>query len=82
MASHKNTKENNKLSKPFNNYLKYSSLAIQMVATIGLMGFLGFKIDQWLGLVFPVFLLAFTFLSLGVIIYQLIKSLKEEDGNE
>ena len=82
MASQKSLSKNNKLPKPFNSYLKYSGLAVQMLVTIGLMAFLGYKLDQWLDIIFPVFLLLFVFASLGLIIYRLIKSVEEDNADE
>lgn len=79
MASQKTTSDKNKKLKPFNNYLKYSGLAIQMLVTIGVMGFLGYKIDGWLELKFPVFLLLFIISALTGIIYRLIKSLDKDN---
>ena len=39
--------------KPYNSYLKYSSLALQLLATIGLFAWLGYKVDGWLALKYP-----------------------------
>ena len=79
-ASPRSSTKYNKLPKQFNNYLKYSGLAIQMVVTIGVMAYIGLKIDQWLGIKFPAFLLLFTFLALGLLIYRLIKSVEEDNA--
>ncbi|WCT11472.1 AtpZ/AtpI family protein [Mucilaginibacter jinjuensis] len=64
-------------SKPVNNYIKFSGIAFQMVAIIGVMTFIGYKIDghaqhstQW---VTAVMALAGVFISL----YLVIKSLKD-----
>ena len=81
MASQKNTSSNQK-QKQFNSYLRYSGLAIQMIVTIGLMAFLGYKIDGWIGIKFPAFLLLFTFSALTGLIYRLIKSVEEQDGEK
>jgi F0F1-type ATP synthase assembly protein I len=35
--------------KSANSYLKYSGLAFQLGATIGIGAFIGFKLDQWAG---------------------------------
>jgi hypothetical protein len=34
--------------KGFDNFIRYSSLGFEMMAIIGLLTFLGFKIDQWM----------------------------------
>ncbi len=83
MASQMNSlKKKNSRSKPYNSYLKYSGLAIQMLVTIGIMAFLGYKIDTWIGITFPAFLLTFTFVAFGGMIYQLHKTVRKEDSDE
>jgi F0F1-type ATP synthase assembly protein I len=62
-----------------NNFLKYSSLGIQLVATIGLAAYMGLKLDQYLNLKFPVFLLSFVLLSFAGMMYQLYRTLNKED---
>ena len=64
--------------KPYNNYLKYSSLAIQLLAAMGIMGWLGYKLDQHLQLKFPAFMLLFGFLAFGGMMYQVYKSITKE----
>ena len=61
-----------------NSYLKFSGLAIQMVVTIGLMTYLGFKIDGWLELKIPVFLVVFSMSSLIGFIYILLRTTNKE----
>ena len=48
-----------------NTYLKYSSLAFQLFATIGIAGWLGYKLDNYLALSFPAFMISFIFISFG-----------------
>ena len=62
-------------SKPLNNYLRYSGLAFQMATTIGVMAYIGWKLDQWLQLDFPAFFLVFVFISFGGSFYLLVKGL-------
>ena len=62
---------------PYNTYLKYSSLAIQLFAVIGIFGWLGYKIDEWLDLKFPVFLLTLAFLSFGGMMFQIYRSINK-----
>jgi len=64
--------------KPYNNYLKYSSLAIQLLAAMGIMGWLGYKLDEYLQLKFPAFMLLFGFLAFGGMMYQVYKSITKE----
>ncbi len=66
-----------KKQKPSNDFLKYSSLGIQLVVAIGLAAWLGHKLDQYMNIAFPAFLLGFVFLTFGGMIYQLYRSLKK-----
>ena len=60
-----------------NKFLKYSSLGLQLLLTIGLAAWVGFKIDSYLEIKFPVFLLSFVFLSFGGMMYRLYKSINQ-----
>lgn len=62
----------------YNSYLKYSGLAIQLLMAIGIFGFFGYKIDQWLGLKFPAFMLTLGFFAFGGMMYQLYRSINKE----
>lgn len=64
--------------KPVNTFLKYSGLGLQMLVTIGVGAWLGIKLDQYLELEFPVFLITFVFLLFGGIMYQLYRSLNKD----
>lgn len=64
--------------KPVNDFLKYSGLGIQMMASIGVAAWLGMKVDNYLELKFPVFLLTFVFLIFGGLMYQLYRSLNKD----
>ena len=66
-----------KKQKPSNDFLKYSSLGIQLVVGIGLAAWLGHKLDQYLNIEFPAFLLGFVFLTFGGMMYQLYRSLNK-----
>jgi hypothetical protein len=66
-----------KKPKPSNDFLKYSSLGIQLVVAIGLAGWLGYKLDERLQLKFPVFLLSFVLLTFGGMMYQLYRSINK-----
>jgi hypothetical protein len=67
-----------KRQKPFNNYLRYSSLAMQMVFTIGLAAWGGLKLDQYLHVKFPVFLITFVFLAFGGLMYRLYQAINKD----
>jgi len=69
--------EQNKNKRPVNNYLKFTGMGFQMLATIGLFTFIGYKIDEsaqhttkW---VTAILSLTGVFVSL----YLVIRSLKE-----
>lgn len=61
-----------------NSYLKYSGLAFQMMAVIGLAVWGGMKIDAWLNMKFPVFLVTLTLVGLAATLIITIKSLPKE----
>jgi len=67
-----------KKQRPYNNYLRYSSLAFQLVVTIGLAGWLGYMLDSYLELAFPLFILIFTIAAFAGMIYQLYRSINQE----
>ena len=75
MANPPRPSNHNHKQKPFNTYLKYSGLAIQMAVTIGAMAWLGYKIDQWLDLSYPIFLLIFVMVGFAGSLYSLVRSL-------
>jgi len=66
-----------KEKEPPNAFLKYSSLGLQLLIVIGAFGWLGFKIDAWLHLQFPAFLLLFILLSFAGMMYKIYRSLNE-----
>lgn len=62
----------------FNTYIKYSSLAFQMMGMIGISVWIGLKLDKFFDFRFPVCL---SILSLGTVIaitYLLIKKVSKE----
>jgi ATP synthase protein I len=60
---------------PLESYARYSGLAFQMFAIIGLGVFGGVKLDQWLKIGFPVFTVLLSILSVGAAIYTAVKDL-------
>ena len=60
---------------PLESYARYSSLAFQMFAIIGLGIFGGVKLDQWLKPGFPIFTVLLSILSVAASIYFAIKDL-------
>jgi hypothetical protein len=61
-----------------NNFLKYSSLAMQMFVTIGVAAWIGYKIDEYFDLAFPAFLLTFVFGAFGGLMYKVYQSITKE----
>ncbi|HET9053391.1 MAG TPA: AtpZ/AtpI family protein [Cyclobacteriaceae bacterium] len=70
--------EKGKIRKGTNTYLKWSGLAFQLLGAIGVLGWLGYLLDQRLGLTFPAFMLTFGFLGFGAVMYQVYKSVKDQ----
>ena len=71
--------DQNKFQKPkkkIDDFIRYSSLAFEMVVIMGIGVFAGVKIDSWLGFKFPVFTLVLMILSvIGAIYYAIRKFL-------
>lgn len=61
-----------------NAYLKYSSLGLQLLAAIGIFGWLGHKLDNYLVFQFPVFMLLFGFLGFAGMMIQVYRSINQE----
>lgn len=57
------------------NYIKYSGIAFQMLATIGVFVFIGYKIDEYKNIDNALFTAIFGIFGVGISLYQVIKSL-------
>jgi len=68
-----NQNKEKKPKKIFDDFIRYSSLAFEMIAIMGLGVLLGIKIDQWLSLSFPAFTLVLMILSVVGAIYHAIR---------
>jgi ATP synthase protein I len=66
---------NPKNLRPSSSFLKYSSLGLQMLFTIGFAGVFGYWIDYELSLKFPAFLLGFILIAFAGTIYKLYREL-------
>jgi hypothetical protein len=66
-----------KKQKRSDSYLKYSGLGLQLFGTIGVAAWAGLKLDRYLGLKFPAFLLSFVFIAFGGSMYLLYKALNK-----
>jgi hypothetical protein len=60
---------------PLESYARYSSLAFQMFAIIGIGIYGGVKLDEWLKMGFPVFTVLLSIISVAAAIYTAIKDL-------
>ncbi|MHA7110762.1 AtpZ/AtpI family protein [Sunxiuqinia elliptica] len=69
-----NPKNLKKPRKKFDHFIRYSSLAFEMVAIMALGVFAGYKIDHWLDLSFPAFTFGLMILSVIGAIYHAIKN--------
>jgi len=65
----------NKNKPSLDSYARYSGLAFQMLAIIGIGTFGGVKLDQWLKLGFPVFTIILALASVFAAIYSAVKGL-------
>ncbi len=66
-----------KKPKPYNSFLKYSGLGLQMAMTIAAFGAAGYWIDKRLEFRFPVFLMLFILIALTGNIYLLYRNLEK-----
>jgi len=60
---------------PLESYARYSGLAFEMFAIIGLGIFGGVKLDQWIETGFPVFTVLLAIISVAAAIYTAVKDL-------
>jgi len=65
-----------------NGFIRYSTMAFEMVAVIGIFTFVGWKLDRWLENKFPVFLLIFTLSGVFTGIYTALKDFLKEGKNK
>lgn len=61
--------------KPFmqNTYMRYSTLAFQMLATIGIFTFGGYKLDQHFEMKTPIWTISLALVGVGISLYSVIK---------
>ncbi|HET6560161.1 MAG TPA: AtpZ/AtpI family protein [Prolixibacteraceae bacterium] len=62
-----------KKKKKLDDFIRYSNLAFEMIAIMGVGVFAGIKIDQWLEMRFPAFTLGLMILSVAGAIYHVIR---------
>lgn len=62
-----------------NQYLKYSGMALQLFALLGIAAWLGQKLDKSLNTSDPYFTILFILLFTGGFFYKLVKDLNQKD---
>lgn len=75
MAITKDPSPDKKESSQYNGYLKYSGLALQLLAALGFFGWLGHLLDNYLSIQFPAFMLLFGLLAFGGMMFIIYKSI-------
>ena len=67
-------------NKNVNNFARYSSISFQMLATIGVFAFIGYKLDAYRQAKSPIFTAIFSLVGVIISLYQVVKQLnKKED---
>ncbi|MBL7852528.1 MAG: AtpZ/AtpI family protein [Cyclobacteriaceae bacterium] len=62
----------------YSSFLKYSGFAFQLLGGIGVAGWLGYRLDEYLSLGFPAFMLLFIVMTLSGMLYQMNRKLRED----
>ena len=75
MAESRDPSQPNRKLNQYNSYLKYSGLAVQLLVTIGVCGWIGHKVDEWMSLKYPVFMLILGFLGFAGTMYQIYRAI-------
>ncbi|WP_316746368.1 AtpZ/AtpI family protein [Pedobacter gandavensis] len=70
----------NEEKKNVNNFAKYSSISFQMLATIGLFAFAGYKIDEYQQSKQPIYTAILGLLGVVVSLYQVVKQLNKNSN--
>jgi F0F1-type ATP synthase assembly protein I len=59
----------------YNSYLKYSGLAVQLLGAIFVCGWIGSRIDRWLEMKLPLFMIVLGLLGFAGVMYQVYRSI-------
>ena len=62
----------------YNTYLRYSGLGLQLLVTIAVCGWLGYKADQYFGNKYPLLMLLLGFLGFAGSMYQIYRSINRQ----
>ncbi|TDQ06656.1 putative F0F1-ATPase subunit (Ca2+/Mg2+ transporter) [Pedobacter metabolipauper] len=65
--------------KNVNSFAKYSSISFQMLATIGLFAFAGYKIDEYKQSKTPIFTAILSIAGVVISLYQVVKQLNKNE---
>lgn len=68
----------NRKLKQSSNYLRYSGLAVQLLITIAVCGWIGYKADQYFGNKYPILMLLLGFFGFGGSMYQVYRSINRQ----
>lgn len=71
-----------KSKRPYNDYLKYSNLALQIIAMVGGGAWIGNWLDKSLEFKPPVFTLLFSTIAIFASMYWLIKSVQDKNSKD
>jgi hypothetical protein len=63
---------------PANSFVKYSSIGFQMLATIGLFAFIGYKIDEYQHNEKPIVTAILSLVGVLISLYQVVKQLNKK----
>ena len=80
MQNEKKSNFPNKLDKEkrmLSDYARYSNLAFKLIAVILAAFFIGWQVDKWIRIGFPLFTLLFSCGGVVMMLYLLIKDLKK-----
>jgi len=67
-----------KAESPANSFVKYSSIGFQMLATIGLFAFIGYKIDHYQQHDKPIVTAILSLIGVLISLYQVVKQLNKK----
>jgi len=70
-------KDPNEKKQQVNNFAKYSAISFQMLATIGLFTFAGYKLDEYKQSRVPVFTAILSLVGVIISLYQVVKQLNK-----
>lgn len=70
--------DNSNKNRRTSSYIKYTGVAFQMLATIGVFTFIGYKIDQYKAIDNFIFTAVFGILGVGASLYQVVRSLNKK----